>query len=52
MILFYDSDLSEHWWRAIDILRTLGLSGVIINPDKLQFARHEVDIAGFRISNN
>ena len=50
--VFYDSDLSEHWWRTIDILRTLGLSVVIINPDKLQFARHEVDFAGFRISDN
>ena len=50
--VFYDSDLSEHWWKTIDILRTLGSSGVISNPDKLQFARHEVDFAGFRISDN
>ena len=50
--LHYDTDLEEHWWRTIDLLRTLGKAGVVINPDKLQFAKRQVDFAGFRISDN
>ena len=50
--IHYDSDLEEHWWRTIDFLTTCGTSGVILNPDKFQFAQKEVDFAGFRISSN
>ena len=43
------SDLENHWWRTIDYLTTVGNAGVILNPDKLQFAQREVDFAGFRV---
>ena len=33
--LCYDTDLEEHWWRAIDLLQTLGIAGAVLNPDKL-----------------
>jgi hypothetical protein len=37
--IHYDTDLAEHWWCTINLLLTLGTSGVVLNPDKFQFAR-------------
>lgn len=48
--IHYDTDLTEHWWRTIELLSLLGSAGVVINPDKFQFAQRQVDYAGFRIS--
>lgn len=47
--IHYDTDLAAHWWRTIELLSTLGTAGVVLNPDKFQFAQREVDFAGFRI---
>ena len=49
-LIYYDDDLEAHWWRTIDLLRLLGTSGIVLNPDKFQFASKIVDFAGFRIS--
>lgn len=46
----YDSDLEQHWWRTMDFLSCVGRSGVVLNPDKFQFAQRCVDFAGFRVS--
>jgi hypothetical protein len=48
--IHYDKDLDGHWWHTIELLSTLGSSGVVLNPDKFQFCQREVDFAGFRIS--
>ena len=48
--IHYDSDLEEHWWRTIDFLTRVGEAGIVLNPDKFQFAKRSVDFAGFRIS--
>ena len=48
----YDTDLTSHWWRTIDLLITLGKAGVVLNPDKFQFGEPTVDFAGFRVSND
>ena len=48
--IFHDEDLEEHWWRTIDFLSTVGQAGVVLNPNKFQFASREVDFAGFRIT--
>ena len=48
--LFYDDNLASHWWRMIDFLSNVGSSGVVLNPDKLQFAKRTVNFAGFQIS--
>jgi len=45
-------DLEQHWWRIIDYLILCGQNGIILNPDKLQFARKTVDFAGFRVSDS
>jgi len=46
----YDSDLEQHWWRTIDFLTRVGQAGIVLNPDKFQFAERTVDFAGFRVS--
>ena len=48
--IFRDSDSDEHWWRVIDFHVTVGRTGIVLNPNKFQFKIWEVDIAGFRIT--
>ena len=48
--IFYDEDLEAHWWRTIDFLSTCGAAGIVLNPDKFQFAQKNVDFAGFKIT--
>ena len=48
----YDSDLEQHWWRTIDFLTRVGQAGIVLNPDKFQFAERSVDFAGFRVSDS
>ena len=43
-------ELELHWWRTIDYLILCGKNGIILNPEKFQFARLTVDFAGFRIT--
>ena len=43
-------ELEQHWWRTIDYLILCGSNGIILNPEKFQFASLTVDFAGFRIS--
>ena len=50
--IHYDNDLETHWWRTIDFLILVGKSGIVLNPDKFQFAQQVVEFAGFRISLN
>ena len=50
--LHYDEDLEAHWWRTIDILRTMGQGGIVLNPEKFQFAQREVEFAGFHIKDD
>ena len=46
----YDENLPDHWWRTIDFLTLIGQAGIILNPEKFQFAQRDVEFAGFRIS--
>ena len=48
--IHYDLDLEQHLWRTIDLLTRVGRAGIVLNPDKFQFAERDVDFAGFRIS--
>ena len=50
--IHYDSDLEQHWWRTIDLLTRVGQAGIVMNPDKFQFAKKSVNFAGFRVSNS
>ena len=46
----YDNELETHWWHIIELLELLGNAGMVLNPDKFQFADKSVDFAGFRIT--
>ena len=48
--IIWDADLEEHWWRVIDYLELVGRNGVILNPEKFQFASADVEFAGFQIT--
>ena len=50
--LFYDTDITSHWWCTIDLLITLRKGGVVLNLEKFQFGEKTVDLAGFRVSDN
>ena len=45
-----DKDLLEHWWRTKNLLTLVGNSGIVLNPEKFQFAQKEVDFASFLIT--
>ena len=47
--VFFDNGLKEHWWRTIKYLTTVGRAGIVLNPDKFQFSKQEVEFAGFKI---
>ena len=48
----YDAldDLETHWWRTIELLSTCGAAGIVLNPDKFQFAQTNIEFAGFEVS--
>ena len=48
--IHFDTDLKTHWWRTIDFLIKVGSSGIVLNPEKLQFSMRSVEFAGFKIS--
>jgi hypothetical protein len=48
--IHHDTHLETHWWRTIDFLTQVGQAGIVLNPDKFQFAERTVDFAGFRVS--
>ena len=50
--IHYDLDLEQHWWRTIDLLARVGQAGIVMNPDKFQFAGKTVNFAGFRVSDS
>ena len=50
--IHYDSDLEQHWWRTIDFLTRVGRAGIVLNPDKFQFAERSVNFAGFKVSDS
>ena len=51
-MIYHDTDLETHWWRTIDFLSMMGASGNVLNPEKIQFAKRNVDFAGFQITEN
>ena len=30
--IFWDDNLGDHWWRAMDFLDTVANSGIVLNP--------------------
>ena len=48
--LIHDVNLEEHWWRAINFIELCARAGIVLNPEKFQFAQSTVNFAGFRIT--
>ena len=48
--LHYDQNLEKHWWCTIDFLTLVGNEGIVLNPEKLQFTKKEIEFAGFQIT--
>ena len=46
----WDNNLTDHWWRVIDFLGLLGNNGIVLNESKFQFAKREVQFAGFEVT--
>ena len=49
-VALWDKNVEEHWWRVIKYLDLVGRNGILLNPDKFQFCQHEIDFAGFRVT--
>ena len=52
--VFWDDhhDLAGHWWRNLEFLELCGKNGVILNADKFQCSRQEVEFAGFKVGSS
>ena len=50
--LIHDVDMESHWWRVIEFLGVTANSGIVFNPEKLQFSVETADFAGFRITSS
>ncbi|MEL6802565.1 MAG: reverse transcriptase family protein, partial [Bacteroidota bacterium] len=48
--LLWADSVEESFEQAINWLDTCGKNGIILNPDKFEFAKHSVDFAGFKIT--
>ena len=48
--VMWDNELSDHWWRVIDFLQLVGQNGIVLNDSKFQFAKREVQFAGFKVT--
>ena len=46
----WDEELEDHWWRIVDFLELVGRNGVTLNYEKFQFAKRDIDFAGFHIT--
>ena len=48
----WDKNMEEHWWRVIKYLDLLAKNGIILSPNKFQLSSHEIDFAGFRVTDH
>ena len=44
--IFHDKSLEKQWKQTIEFLNIVGRAGVILYPDRFQFAQSSVDFAG------
>ena len=48
--LLYDDTIEAQFYRTCEFLDRAGHHGIILNPEKFQFAETEVDFLGFRLT--
>jgi hypothetical protein len=49
-LALWDKDLETHWWRIVDHLEMVSKNGIILNPENFEFCAHEIEYAGFRVT--
>ena len=47
--IFWDSDLEKYRWQTIEFLDKVGNTGMVLNPNKVQFCQKNIKFAGFQI---
>ena len=50
--VYWNRVLENHWWRTIDFLELMGNAGIVLNPNKFQFAQKDIEFAGFKVTSN
>ena len=50
--VFWDDGnvIEDHWWRNIEFLEICGHNGIVLNPNKFQCCRKEIEFAGFKVT--
>ena len=48
--ILWDRNIEESFWHTVDYIQLCASKGVVFNPDKFQFARKELEFAGFNLS--
>ena len=49
-VALWDKDIEQHWWRIIRYLDLVAKNGIILSPEKFEFCAHQIDFAGFRVT--
>jgi hypothetical protein len=47
--ILWDDDISKSFWHTLEYISLCSQNGIVFNPKKFQFAKTEVDFAGFTI---
>ena len=48
--LLWDSNIAESFWHTIRYIKLCADNGIVFNPKKFQFAKEEVEFAGFEMT--
>ena len=48
--ILWDQDIEHSFWHTVDYITLCSQNGIVFNPKKFQFAKSQVDFAGFTIS--
>ena len=48
--LLWDTNIEGCFWHTVDYITLCARNGVVFNPSKFQFARDEIEFAGFNIT--
>ena len=49
-VAMWDKDLAVHWWRVMEYLDLVAKNGIVLSPEKFEFSAHQIDFAGFRVT--
>ena len=50
--LLWDDSIEQCFWHTVDYITLCSKNGVVFNPQKFQFAKRDIEFAGFTITEN